>query len=329
LAGSHPQGHDLELGAIESALRNLIVSEGHATPLQLSGGEPTQHPDLIDIVRLASSLGFAKIEVDTNALALGTDPSLAERLKEAGLSGVYLQMDGLDPRVSEFLRGRNLVDQKLKAIENCKWAGLQVVLSVTVIPGFNDKYLWEMIRFAAEQGLTGINFQAMALSGRFPKLPMDSPNHFTQGHFLLEVEKQSEGKLLESDFGTIPCPDHRCGLLSYILIQKGELIPLKRLIREDQLFDFMADLSDWETLIPQLACDPAGTCGCFESSGMQEDLGTLFSRSNFFSVGYHGMMDAWNFDLERAKRCCVHELTPDGKLIPFCLYNIKYRQELR
>jgi hypothetical protein len=110
LAGSHPQGHDLELGAIESALSNLVVSEGTATPLQLSGGEPTQYPYLIDIVRLSSSLGFAKIEVDTNALALETDPSLAESLKEARLSGVYLQMDGLDPRVSEFFRGRDLVD---------------------------------------------------------------------------------------------------------------------------------------------------------------------------------------------------------------------------
>jgi hypothetical protein len=217
----------------------------------------------------------------------------------------------------------------LEAIENCKWTGLQVVLAVTVILGFNDQYLWEMIRFVVEQGLTGINFHAMALSGRFSKLLMDSPNHCTQGHFLLQVEKQSEGKLLKSDFGTIPCPDHRCGLLSYILNQNGELIPLKRLIREDKLFDFVADLSDWETLLPQLAWDLAGTCGCFESSGIQKDLGTLLSRANFFSVGYHGMMEAWNFDVERARRCCVHKLTLDGKLMPFCLDNIKHRQKLR
>ena len=46
---------------------------------------------------------------------------------------------------------------------------------------------------------------------------------------------------------------------------------------------------------------------------------------DFFSIGFHGMMDAYTFDLERAKRCCVHALTTEGRLIPFCLYNIKYR----
>jgi len=329
LAASRPQGHDLELGAIESALRNLITSEGRATPLQLSGGEPTLHPDLVDIVRLASSLGFAKIELDTNGQALGANPFLAESLKEAGLSGVYLQMDSIDPRISEFFRGKDLIDQKLKAMENCKWADLQVVLSVTVLPGFNDRDLWQMIRFAVEQRLTGINFQSMTLSGRFPKFLIHSPNRFTQGHFLLEIEKQSDGKLLESDFGHIPCPDHRCGLLSYVLIQKGELIPLKRLIKEEKLFDFVADLSDWEALIRQMGPDLTETCGCFEFNGSKKDLGTMLSHSDFFSVGYHGMMDACNFDLERARRCCVHELTSDGRLIPFCLYNIKYRESFR
>ncbi|MEJ2719269.1 MAG: hypothetical protein P8182_19415, partial [Deltaproteobacteria bacterium] len=53
--------------------------------------------------------------------------------------------------------------------------------------------------------------------------------------------------------------------------------------------------------------------------------GAVVPRTDFFSIGFHGMMDAHNFDLQRVRRCCVHELTPDGRLIPFCLYNIKYR----
>jgi uncharacterized radical SAM superfamily Fe-S cluster-containing enzyme len=38
------------------------------------------------------------------------------------------------------------------------------------------------------------------------------------------------------------------------------------------------------------------------------------------------MMDAYSLDIERVRRCGVHEITPEGKLIPFCLYNMKYRK---
>ncbi len=323
LADSLTQGHDLELPVVESALKKLIRSEGRVSPLQLSGGEPTLHPDLTNIVRQARSLGFTKIELDTNGMALGRDPDLAEILRGAGLSGVYLQMDGLSPLVSEFIRGKDLVGEKLDAIENCKKAGLQVVLSVTVVPGVNDHCLWEMIRFGMEQRLTGVNFQAMTLSGRFPKSLARSSDRFTPGHFMQKIEEQSKGKLLASDFTPIPCPDPRCGLMTYALIQGEELVPLKRSLGEDKLFGFVADMSDWETLIRQMGCEESSLCGC---SCSLTDLANSFRKSDFFSVGYHGMMDAGNFDLERVRRCCVHELTSDGKLIPFCLYNIKYRQ---
>jgi uncharacterized radical SAM superfamily Fe-S cluster-containing enzyme len=33
-------------------------------------------------------------------------------------------------------------------------------------------------------------------------------------------------------------------------------------------------------------------------------------------------MDAWTLDLERARGCCIHVAVPDGRLIPFCLYNL-------
>jgi uncharacterized radical SAM superfamily Fe-S cluster-containing enzyme len=32
--------------------------------------------------------------------------------------------------------------------------------------------------------------------------------------------------------------------------------------------------------------------------------------------------DAWNFDIERVKECCIHVVSPQGKLIPFCAYNL-------
>ncbi|MFC1824229.1 radical SAM protein [Thermodesulfobacteriota bacterium] len=327
LTSTSPQGRDLDISVIGSALEKLIRMEGRPTPLQLSGGEPTLHDDLEGVIRSAASLGFSKIELDTNGIALGRDVSLTERLREAGLSQVYLQMDGLDPEISRFIRGRDLVEDKMKAIQNCKKSGLQVALAVTVVPGINDNALWTMIRFGMEQGLTGINFQAVVQSGRYPKSLSLNPERLTLGHFMQKVEEQSNGKLLGSDLIPIPCPDPRCGALAYALVWKGDLIPLTRQVHRNELLDVVADMSDWETVISKLDWESRPGCGpsscCSDLPVTMDRL--FFGSDHLFSVGYHGMMDAHSFDLDRAKRCCVHALTAEGRLIPFCLYNIKYR----
>jgi len=282
---------------------------------------------LADIVRLAASLGFRKIELDSNGLRLAADRGLAESLQEGGLTGVYLQMDGIRASVSESIRGRNLVEEKIKAIGNCTSSGLQVVLSVTVVPGVNDEHLWEMIQFALDQKLTGVNFQALTVSGRCPEVLVRSPQRFTQGHFMSGLEAQSGGKVRGSDFMPIPCPDTRCGLLAYALIVNGHLVPLKRLLSESRLMDFGARMSDWEDVIQGFQSQDSCGCGCDRPETQVNAFKDLLPDADFFSIGYHGMMDAYNIDLERVRRCCIHRLTPDGLLIPFCLYNVKYRHD--
>jgi hypothetical protein len=326
LASSFPRGRDLEREVIERALRGLLASQGQVASLQISGGEPTQHEDLIEIIRYAASLGFHKVEMYSNGVALAADPHLAGRLRDAGLTCLYLQMDGLESEVSLCLRGRDLVREKARAMENCTKADLQVVLSATVVPGLNDHALWELIRFGVEEKLTGVNFQPLTLSGRVPSHMARGSERFTVAHFLRGIEEQSGGRILARDLVPIPCPDQRCALLSYALIHRGELIPLTRLLGEDALLEQTAGLNDWETLIRQTAWAAPGS-GCSGMSGeLPKEIGELLSSSDFFSIGFHGMMDAYDFDVARVRRCCVHELTPEGKLIPFCLYNIKYRQ---
>jgi hypothetical protein len=206
---------------------------------------------------------------------------------------------------------------------------LEVILSVTVVPDVNDGKLWEMIQFGMERRITGVNFQGIALSGRFPVSHRDNAKRFTAGHFLQEVERQSGKRLLSNDFMPIPCPDPRCGLMSYMLIRKGDVIPLNRVMAQDRLRDIVADQSDWGTVLQQLHSGGSIGCGCKRPWEAISRLDSLCLDMDFFSVGYHGMMDAYSFDCERARKCCVHELTWDGRLIPFCLYNIKYRDGVR
>jgi 7,8-dihydro-6-hydroxymethylpterin dimethyltransferase len=331
LADATAKGTELTPDQVFGALRKLLDTEGQPVPLQFAGGEPTLHKELVAIIRGAGDLGFSKMEIDSNGLLLARDPQLAIDLRAAGLTGVYLQVDGLDADANEYIRGRDLRPEKLRAIANCRDAGLQVVLAVTVVPGVNDHEVWPLIRFAAQERLTGINFQSVVLSGRYPQELTQSQRRFTATHFLRAVETQSQGELRASDLLPMSCPDPRCGLLAYVVIGKdGQMLPLSRLVGDERLREHVADFSDWDTLLRQLGCSDAG-CGCGDAGGSdaRQQLADALDGAEFFAIGFHGMMDAYCFDQERARRCCVHKLTVDGRLMPFCTYNIKYRQAER
>ena len=49
---------------------------------------------------------------------------------------------------------------------------------------------------------------------------------------------------------------------------------------------------------------------------------------NITLISIHSFMDEHNFDLQRAQKCCVTEILPNGQMIPFCVYNVLYRRKL-
>jgi len=135
--------------------------------VQYTGGEPTVHPDFLKIVKTSKELGFTHIQVASNGLKLA-DPEFSMKAREAGLQYIYLQMDGVSDDVYETIRGRKLVETKLKVIESARKSGLRIIFVPTVIRGVNDHQLGELIRLAFDNldVLTGISFQPIVLTGR-------------------------------------------------------------------------------------------------------------------------------------------------------------------
>ncbi|MBQ1291508.1 MAG: radical SAM protein, partial [Lachnospiraceae bacterium] len=155
---------------LEEQIRDLAGRCGQPL-LQLSGGEPTLRDDLPELVRAARSAGCSYVQVNTNGIRLAQDPEYVRALAEAGLDIVFLQFDGTREEIYEQLRGRDLLAQKLRAIEHCGRAGIGVTLVPTVVPGVNDRDLGELVRFAAEHmpDVRGIHFQPVSYFGRIPE----------------------------------------------------------------------------------------------------------------------------------------------------------------
>jgi hypothetical protein len=136
--------------------------------IQFSGGEPTLHPRIFDILRAAEDLGFSHIQMATNGLLLAQDPEFAQKCEEAGLDCIYLQFDGLSDEVYTKTRGRQLADIKQKAVENIAQTDMKIALVPTIVKGVNDQEIGNIVRYAIKyrQTISGISFQPVAFTGR-------------------------------------------------------------------------------------------------------------------------------------------------------------------
>jgi uncharacterized radical SAM superfamily Fe-S cluster-containing enzyme len=346
-------------GMLENLRENKPVP---ATALQFSGGEPTIRKELPDFIRKAKELGFSHVEVNTNGLRISQSVEYAKELKDAGASTIYLQFDGLTSDVYKFIRGIDLLDIKMKAIENLRKAGLtSVVLVVTLVKGVNDNQLGDIINFAAKNFdvIRCINVQPVSLCGRLP--PQDREKmRITITDFMKNVEEQTNGTIKASDFYPVPTvapiakavgalKDRRyiefsahphCGMATYLLIEDGKITPITKLANVDKFVGVMKKVYELASKgnKTEAKLRLAGSIRYVKfgflrkyvlgviTKGDYKSLGEL-QRKSLLLASMH-FMDPYNFDLERIEQCLIHYAVPDGRIIPFCTMNSIHRQEV-
>lgn len=316
---------DLDLATLTRMFENIVEQTGGCN-LQLSGGEPTVRKDLVQIVRLAREAGIDFVQLNSNGLALARDPELCTQLKEAGLSSVFLQFDGVDDEVFTTLRGRPLFDIKRQAIDNLSSVGIGIVLVPTVVRGVNDSQLWDIVRFGLERQphVRGVHFQPMSYFGRFPENFI--PEHVTLPEVMSGLSRQSDRVLKVEDFRPPGCEHALCSFSAkYLMKDDGQLMKLGsdscdcKPIQAEQgaLKSIGVTARQW-----------AGVSGEKEkNSGPEDDL-TKFIRmakTHTFSISAMAFQDSWSMNLERLQGCCIHVAQPDGRLIPFCSFNLTAR----
>ena len=264
-----------DLETIEGIIDNLRSNLPVPPPaLQLSGGEPTIRPDLIEIVKIAKKKGFRHVEVNTNGVRLADEKDgidYIRKLQKAGVDTLYLSFDGVTPepyigRAPSHLDAEGkmkyakwLLEVKLKVIENCREAGHRsVVLVPVIVRGMNDHQLGDIIHFAVNNidVVRCVNFQPVSFAGRTEEWEVKQ-GRITIPEALHNIEEQTGEVIKTSDFYPIPCTysisdflnaykskyhveftcHPHCGAATYLYVENGGIIPITELGHVDEFFN--------------------------------------------------------------------------------------------
>ncbi len=332
-------GRHLSLDQISAMMDRLIRCEGDPEVIQLSGGEPTLHPQIVEIVAMAREKGLKKILLNTNGVALDENPDLLDRLAEQDPT-IYLQFDGFDPDTYRALRGKDLSAQKLRVVEALTDRDMRIALVATVVRGVNDHELGALTDFALDRdNVRSLNFQPATFTGRFKvrgEIRADDPmDRVTLTELADRISEQSRFHLTPQDFFPIPCPDPACSMATYIHRVGDDVRPLPSLVDVEEYLDYFKNMSvaqltdglkaSLEGLFSMSAVPGEDTTKTFcAACNVSLDWGEIEREITMISAMH--FMDAYSFDLNRSRKCCVHQILPDdGGIVPFCNYNLLWR----
>ena len=341
-SGSGPQEHgfSLSLTQVESMLDAFVAAEGEPESVQLSGGEPSIHPEILAMLTAAKDRGIPLVMLNTNGIRLARDPRFAPALAEIGVH-VYLQFDGFDASTQRAIRGRDLTAEKLRALERCEQAGVSVSLAAAIERDLNEHEVGPILRFGVEHpAVAGVFLQPVTHSGRF-RADSDPLDKLTNPEVIDAICEQLPEWFRDEDFVPVPCCSPTCRSATFALYDGSDLVPLPRLVDVESYLDYVTnravpDLEVREALEGLWSAKAAGgsepvaeRLDCIAcATGMPPELREVAARG--FMVVIQDFQDPYTLDVGKVRKCCVSEIVPDGRLIPFCAYNsVGYREQVR
>jgi len=328
-------GGHRSLPEIETMLDTLVANEGEPDVVQISGGEPTEHPEFFTILDAVRRRPIRHLMLNTNGLRLAQDEEFVKRLAGYGPGlEVYLQFDSLDDAVLRQLRGADLARIHRQALEHLNRYNLSTTLVMTLRKGLNDHQIGEVVRYALTQPcVRGVTLQPIQNAGRLETFD-ETKHRLTVSEIRRKIAEQTEIFTLE-DIVPVPCnPDTLA--MGYAIKLDDEVLPLTRYLSPEVLlagphntivFERDPDLKERIFSLMSTAISGEQQAHCLSEllCCLPKIEAPELGYENVFRVLIVQFMDATNLDIRALKKSCVHMVTPQGKMIPFETYNLFYR----
>jgi len=325
----------------------VLEATGGVDLVNLTGGEPTMHPELPELLRRCRRPGIGRVTVNTNGLRLARDPALAAALAESGAYAI-LSLDTLDPARSVRLHGRDIVREKRAALDALARAGVPTTLLMVLVGGVNEDEVAALIELlAAREHVRSLTIQTMTYTGQGGGT-FEPRVHLPVEGVERRIEEATRGRIARSDFLPLPTAHPLCYGVTYLLADgAGALHPMTRLLPPATLARQLADgyllrpadgfedeLKEGLDRLWVSGADPAllATVKALvravyppgEPLGVHERQRRAEKRVK--TVYVHAHMDEDTFEVGRAMRCPDQVPVHAERLVGACAYNLFHRQ---
>lgn len=341
---------ELSVEEVRRMVEDLFTRQDHLDVLTLSGGEPTIHPQLLEIIDLLTDMDIPRIVLNTNGIRIATDDAFLDELAKRKNVYVCLHYDGQESRT---LRGTKASMQEA-ALERLIRCGIGCVPLILTAQGVNETELGPITADLLKRSpaVKTVMLSMMTYAGeRGTHFGGDLDKRMTIPAALAAMEEHSGGVLHKRDFIPLPMPNPLCAAIGYFLIQDDELIPIIPLAGAERVVEFLANshfgepdaaferffrdvtdeiyansdripggerlLSHLRKLIKKIF--PTGKC-------LPDDERRRLVEEHIKAVYLMQFMDKWTFDSVRLRKCSCQHLLPDDKVIPSCGYYSYHRQ---
>ncbi|MEM0123670.1 MAG: radical SAM protein [Conexivisphaerales archaeon] len=344
---------------IRRMVRNMLGEKPiPGVAVQLTGGEPTMREDLIEIIKAIKEEGLTHIQLNTDGVNLSRKPELVKAVRDAGVNTLYVSFDGVTPKSNP--KNYWEIPGLLKNCRDAN-LGLVLVPTVINGINDHEVGDMLRFAFLNMDIVRGLNYQPVSLVGRIPKREREK-FRITIPDVIGKIEEQTRGTVKSDDWFPIPAamPFSRfieawtgqlkyelsthfaCGAATYIFNDDGRMVPISRFVDVDGLLKFLDEKAEkiergenkyivGLSVITNISKyinrsrmpNGLNLARMLTNVIVKHDysaLGELQMKSLF--VGMMHFQDKYNHDEERVRRCDIHYLTPDDRIIPFCTFNV-------
>jgi len=329
----------------EKILNQVFKTTINKQLINLTGGEPTLHPELFKILELCKSKGIERITMNTNGLKLTTNSDFAKRIKELGIQ-VVLSVDTFDKDKSIVIHGKDISEQKRKTLQVLEELDIPTTILSVCAKDVNEEDVAEIAEtYIKKDFVKSVTIQNMTFTGK------NGSTFYPRKHITIdEIEKLLSTKSIFSTDDFFPLASYHplCYSVAYYIVSNNRILSLSKILDKEKLTACTEDLYYLEPN-SDLAKDFTAGLNKLWAEGYDEDYITelknvikeLYPQGNEISnterkkrlekkiksIYIHPHMDEDNFDIDRVCRCGDIVPNEDGQMIPACSYNLLYRQK--